>query len=348
MQEKIKVLHLLNTRQFSGAENVICQIIDLFKNTEFEMIYCSPDGQIRKSLEERQITYLPLNKLDFIEVSHAIRKFNPDIIHAHDIRASIIAARFSKNRTIVSQIHGNHEDMRGITLKSLLFRWVSHKFSKIIWVSNSALQQYKYKKAVISHSVVLPNIINIDALYARALEDKKTYSYDVVFIGRLSYAKNPKRLIDVLKIAVDKIPDLKIAVIGNGELEDEIKEYTNKTGLRNIDFLGFVANPAKILQDAKVLIMTSIFEGTPMCALEAMALGIPIVSTPTDGLIDLVKEGHTGFLSNDNEVLADRIKLLVTNEKKRTEMSALAKSKALVLNNISNYKDQLTKVYLQK
>ncbi|MDO4568696.1 MAG: glycosyltransferase family 4 protein [Clostridia bacterium] len=73
----------------------------------------------------------------------------------------------------------------------------------------------------------------------------------------------------------------------------------------------------KLLHDAQVMIMTSDHEGTPMVALEAMALGVPIVSTPTDGLKDLIDDGRTGFLADDDSVLAGRLIELSEDEQLR-------------------------------
>ena len=56
-----KVLHLLSTTSFSGAENVVCQIINMYKNDKnFEMFYCSPNGPIKKSIEDRKIIFVPI------------------------------------------------------------------------------------------------------------------------------------------------------------------------------------------------------------------------------------------------------------------------------------------------
>ena len=62
----MKVLHLLASKRFSGAENTACQIIKLFDNAE--MCYCSPDGQIAQTLKEKEIRFIPLEKLSFKNV----------------------------------------------------------------------------------------------------------------------------------------------------------------------------------------------------------------------------------------------------------------------------------------
>ena len=58
----MKVLHLLSSNKYSGAENVVCQIIKMFGN-DAEMVYCSPDGDIRKTLNDKNIKFIPLKEL---------------------------------------------------------------------------------------------------------------------------------------------------------------------------------------------------------------------------------------------------------------------------------------------
>ena len=86
------------------------------------------------------------------------------------------------------------------------------------------------------------------------------------------------------------------------------------------------------------MVMTSRWEGTPMCALEAQALGVPIVSTPTDGLSDLVENGKTGFLSDDDETLAERLLSIIKDDSLRSSLSDSATCFAQEFNNVENYK----------
>ena len=74
--QKIKIMHLLQSDRFSGAENVVCQIINMMDNNDIiEMTYCSSDGQIREALNERNIRFLPIRKLTVKEVKRIIKEY---------------------------------------------------------------------------------------------------------------------------------------------------------------------------------------------------------------------------------------------------------------------------------
>lgn len=338
----MKVLHLLASNKYSGAENVVCQIIDMFKD-EIDMAYCSPNGDIASSLLERNVEFFPLEKFNLKSVKSVIDIYNPDIIHCHDLKASIIGSMI-KNKTIISHIHGNKSNMSKFSLKSLFFKFACKRIDNIIWVSRSCLETYKYKTSVEKKSLVLPNIISVENLFSKANLDKKKYNYDIVYLGRLVYEKNPERLIQIAKCIKEKYPQLKMAIIGDGNYKEKvdtlIKEYKLE---ENIDCLGFMSNPYKILMDSKVMLMTSIMEGTPMCAIEAMSLGVPVVSTKTDGMIDLIKDGENGYLYEHNEEACECIMLIIS--KLRKKLSNSTKIFAKEYNNLYTYKAQLKRIY---
>ena len=343
----MKVLHLLRSDRFSGAENVVCQIIGVFRDEpNIEMVYCSPDGQIRDALTERGIKFVPLKDFSVKEVRRVIKEQKPDIIHAHDMRASFVAARACGKIPLVSHVHNNNFDSRGLSLKSIAYFFAAAKAKHIFWVSQSSFDGYKFHKSFKNKSTVLYNIISVDALYKKMELDGGSYDYDVVYVGRLSYQKNPQRLVRVFGKVKERCPDVKIAVVGSGELEAEAKALSNELNLQdNVHFLGFQSNPLKMMYDAKAMVMTSRWEGTPMCALEAMALGLPIVSTPTDGLCELITDGENGYLSNDDDILAQRICEIVSDDKIRAALSQSNKERSVKINDTVLYKGEILKSY---
>lgn len=319
----MKILHVLNTSTFSGAENVVCQIISMFnEDKNIEMAYCSPEGNIRDTLLEKGIKYIPVKKLYTKELKKVLNEYKPDIIHAHDMKASFISSLVSGKTPIISHIHNNAFDSRKLNIKSLAFLFATLKISHIYWVSNSAFEGYFFKKLVRNKSEILYNIINKDKTHEIAEKDCNIYEYDVVYLGRLTYPKNPERLINILKEIVGLKKSIKIAIIGSGELTEKVKNLIAEHKLtENINLLGYMKNPLKVLKNSKVMVLTSRWEGTPMCVLEAMALGVPIVSTPVDGVKELIKNGINGFLTDNDSEFAKNVVSIVNDLKLQKRMS---------------------------
>ena len=349
---KIKVLHLISTDVFSGAENVACQIIKQFENKDmYDMVYCSEIGTNKDRLDSLKIKTLPIKKFSYSCVKMAIEKYKPDIIHGHDIKASVMASLIcGKKIKIISHIHGNHENMRRVNIKTLMFNYYSKNFSKIIWVSQSAFKDYIFKDKIKGKSIILYNVINKKEIINSIENDNNKYEiFDIIYLGRLTYAKNPERLIKIIRNIKVKGYNIKVAIVGTGELYGKIKKLINDFKLNgNVKLFGYVTNPYKILNDSKILVMTSRYEGTPMVALEAMALGKPIISTPTDGLKDIVRQNKNGFLSSNNNELEDAIISLLKDDKKLKEYSKNALQQFDVVSDINKYINEIRCIYNNK
>lgn len=161
----MKILHLLQSPFFSGAENVVCQIISAFQDdSNYEMVYCSPKGPIESVLKERGIKYEPIESLNISEIKRVIKKIQPDYIHAHDMNASFKASLTSSQAKLISHIHNNNIENRGISLKSLAFLLPAWKASHIYYVSRSSYKDYFFHKLFERKSSVLYNVLNIDEL----------------------------------------------------------------------------------------------------------------------------------------------------------------------------------------
>lgn len=344
----MRILHLLSSNKYSGAENVVCQIIHMFReNTNVEMVYCSPDGPVRQALSDRDVSFVSIPKLSVAAVKKVIREVKPDIVHAHDMKASFVAAVAVGRIPFISHIHNNNFNSQKPTLKAILYRFAAAKAKHIFWVSQSSMTGYCFHKGLEKKSTVLYNVIDGEQLRQKAAWAECQTAYDIVYIGRLTYPKNPQRLVRILKEIAKQQPDLKAAIIGTGELETEVQQIIANDNLQdNVHCLGFMSNPYGILKNSKMMLMTSRWEGTPMCALEAMALGVPIVSTPTDGMCELVENGKTGYLNAEDEALACGSLELIRDNTKRMVFSAAITARAKEMLNVAQYKSTLTDIYM--
>lgn len=342
----MKVMHLLNTGKYSGAENVVCQIVDLMKD-DVDFVYCSLDGEIKKVLADKDIMFVPLKKMSVFEVRRVIEEQKPDVVHAHDMRASFFAAMACGKTPLVCHIHNNAYDSRKMNLKSALFYLAAMKAKHVFWVSETSFSGYRFHSSFENKSSILLNVINVEKLYEKMREDKLSYHYDVVFVGRLTYQKNPERLINVLRVLCERNPSMKACIIGDGDLKEVVSSLIVKNHLEShIDLVGFKSNPLKMIHDSKVMLLVSRWEGLPMCVLEALALGVPVVSTPTDGIESIVVNGKNGFVCETDENLVDKIGDVIENAELQKSLSGESVRFSLYHNDKVSYSKKIMNVYV--
>lgn len=344
----MKVMHVLNSRIYSGAEKVVCQIIKSFRDdADMEMVYCSPDSDIvRQMLAEQGVTFLPIESMSTKELKRVIDEQKPDLIHAHDMRASFFSALSCGKIPLVSHVHNNAYNARGLSSKTIAYLYAGFKAKHILWVSNSSYEGYAFHKLFAQKSSVLYNIIDTEQIFEKKAQDTKTYDYDMIYVGRLTYQKDPQRLMRLCARLKEQKPDLNAAIVGTGELEDEVKALCAELGIQdNVHFLGFQSNPIKMVHDSKAMILTSRWEGTPMCALEAMVLGTPVVSTPSDGMKDLIDDGVTGYLTDDDELMAEKLLIIMNDSEHRNFLAENARERFEKINDAPKYKEAIRACY---
>lgn len=345
----MRVLHVLYSTIYTGAEKVAAQIIRSFDG-EAEMAYCSlEDATVRKILEDQGIPFLSFPELTPGHLKKIIRQFQPDVIHAHDMRTSFVAALCCGKIPLVSHIHNNAYDSRGLSVKSIAYLIAGFKAKKILWVSNSSYEGYFFHKLFAKKSQVLYNIIDTQQIFDMRDRDENSYDYDMIFLGRLTYQKDPQRLLRLCARLREVRPNIRVAIVGAGELEEELKTLWKQLELENnVFFLGFQSKAMKMLSDSGCLVLTSRWEGTPMCALEAMALGTPVVSTPTDGMKDLIRSGENGYLTDDDGEMAGFIEKLLADPEHRAQLAQQAQADFARINDAQAYKTAIGACYGEK
>ncbi len=343
----MRILHILASDIFTGAENVAADICMMFKD-EHEMAYCSPDdGSVKRILEDRGVSFFPVRKMSMAEIKSKIKAFRPDIIHAHDVRATVLAKCTAGKIPVISHLHVRGDDMSVFSLKSLLYLIAAMRTKRVIVVSKSCLSDYYFGKLIRSKTVFLQNVIFLPRIEKLMYKDTKDYHFELVFLGRLCYQKDPQRIAKVASQVLKKCADISFGIIGEGELRHEMEAIFREEGVADrVFFTGRLDYPYKALKQAKCMLLCSRFEGTPIAALEAMALGVPIVSTPVDGMLDIIDNQRTGFLYSDDQALAEAVQKLLLDRHIHKEMSIAGINKFNDLNNVIDYKGRLGDIYL--
>jgi Glycosyltransferase len=342
---KPKVLYILNTSSYSGAENVVITIINNLKDN-YDVAYVSFDGKIREKLAQERILFLPIKKMSIKELRRVIHSFQPSIIHAHDFTASIMAGLATWKIPIISHLHHNPPWIKTYCPKAILYYLFSIRFKQIVAVSDSIMNEYVFGDLLKSKTNMLSNPIDTREICNRSMEDSELVSsYDVVFLGRLAEPKDPIRFIERMKGIINLYPNVKIAMIGDGPLRDECDMKIKELNLsKNISLIGYLNNPYPILLKAKVLCMTSKWEGFGLVVIEAMTLGKPVVATTVGGLTGLI-DNTCGFLTEKDHLYEEEVTRLLMDTSYYIRKSEGAKRKAAALNNIKEYITALCKLY---
>lgn len=125
----------------------------------------------------------------------------------------------------------------------------------------------------------------------------------VGYIGRLSEEKGVLNFIEAMPGLLEMKGELEFLIGGDGQLFNEIEEYLRKMNLSGrVNLVGWIPydKTADYLNKLRLLILPSYTEGLPNIMLEAMACGTPVLATPVGSIPDIIKDGETGFIMEDN------------------------------------------------
>lgn len=332
----MKVLYLLNSCSYSGAENVVIEIIRTLEKVGVKSLYVSRSGPIEKILIQKHIPYCLVEKLSVRSVKIILENFEPDIIHAHDFTASIIASFFGRKIFIISHLHNNPIWIKKINYKTIVYACSIFHYKKILMVSEAVEKEFVFHNMIRKKGEVIGNPISLKEIVEKAGESNEK-KFDIIFLGRLTEQKDPIRFIKLIQELVGEYPEIQCAMIGEGELREKCIDILKEKNLqKNINLFGFQENPYPILKKSKMLCMPSRWEGFGLAAVEALALGVPVLCTPVGGLVKIVDDLCGKLCEKDSDFLKEMKKLLSDETYiRRKSLNALEKAKKL--ENIKSY-----------
>ena len=340
--KRIKVLHILKSRNSSGAENVAISIITSLKD-KVDSAYVSPHGNIDGYLTENDIRHIPIQKLSVHELASIFRREKPDIIHAHDFTAGIMCAATGTSIPIINHLHNNSPWIKQYNLRSICYAMSCLRYKKILTVSDSIMKEYVFGKAFLKKTTVVGNPVDVQKIRTMAGNQEKRY--DIAFLGRLTPQKNPHLFLDIIKDVKKSTPGVSVIMIGDGEMKQEIERRIRDEGLSgNIVCVGFQKNPYQFLAQAKLLLMPSAWEGYGLAAVEALALGLPVICSNAGGLPGIVNES-CGKICTEKEEYVSFICGLLGNTDELKEMSANAHKTINQITWINDYYDRMIIAY---
>lgn len=205
----------------------------------------------------------------------------------------------------------------------LLMRMLYPKADGFVFQTKQAGNYFSFSKHIDEAKVIIPNPLGNEFLNLEKVSERER---KIVHVGRLDSQKNQKMLLYAFREILKKHSDYILEIYGEGKLREELEQLRDELGLqKKVHFCGNVPNLRNRIQNAAVFVLSSDYEGMPNALMEAMAIGIPVVSTdcPCGGPEYLIENGKTGKLvpMGKTEELSNAVIEVLDNPQEAEEMA---------------------------
>lgn len=300
---------LIHTRKLTipgGKQSYLLAIKEHFTN-DITWFYYGSDGP-----KESIVNFLRRVVGDYIRFYRLLKTEKFDIVHINTslnlksfFRDSIFSwiSYWLQIKTIIYW-HGWRWDFEKAIVRRIqpYFRWTFGKADAMILLATEFVQRikaYGYQNPVyLQKTVVDDRIMNhVKSLLPVRKNGKINGELTILFLSRVEKAKGIYETLESFWNLKQKRPELKLEIAGTGSELLKVQQFVEDNGMEGVTFLGWLQGEEKIqaLVKADLFVLASYSEGMPCSVLEAMAVGLPVVTTNVGGIKDFFEEGQMGL-----------------------------------------------------
>lgn len=306
-------------------------------------VACPDEGMLPARLQESGVSVSVLSMSRqiaplgdaraFFRLWRLCRRLRPDILHAHSSKAGFIgrvAGRVAGVPVVVFTPHcWSFQSASGSKRRVYiaLERFASRFCDMTVTVSDAErVEAVELDVVPADRITVIPNGVS-----AREFDPMAGVERDIPFVsvGRLDEQKGYTYLLEAAAVLMKSEPDFRLSIVGDGPLRQSLEQQAASLGLNDtVRFEGQSAEVSRYLHRAHVFVLSSLWEGLPYTIIEAMASGLPVVTTDVGGCRELVIDGETGSVvpPADPMALAEAMRVLWSDAGMRTRMGAAGRS----------------------
>ena len=299
----MKVIQVIPAFRLAGAEVMCENLCVALKNAGVDVIAVSlysENTAITDRLDKKGVRIEYLDKKPgfdasvIIKLVHLFKKEKPDVVHTH-IYASkyaLPAAAIAGVKKKIHTVHSMAQKEQG-SLGKKVNTFVYRHGGVVAVVLSSEVKKSIGEVYGLQESII-PVVYNgIDLSKCIRKNDYEANGvFTIVHVGRFMKVKNHKTLIRAFARFAEKKESIRLQLLGEGELLDEMKDYAEKLKVADkVEFLGLQSN---------------VYEGVPMTLIEAMGTGLPIVASNVGGIPDMLVNGENALLVEPNYVAVEK------------------------------------------
>lgn len=311
-----RVCHVSMTLRTGGLERLLVDFAKHADRRRFELSFVALADAGPPAEELRQLGF-PVDVLGFPksgklglirQLTRLLRERSIDIVHTHNTYAHFYATLAAWRAGRPAVINTQHGRGCGNGWKDRLqFRIANRRTDRIVGVSDDATRLCRSQdRASAARIHRIWNGIDVHRFRYTGPQLEPT----AIAVGRLSPEKDFASLLRATAIVRRAIPDFRLRIVGDGRERPALERLRTELQLEEaVDFLGECSNVPELLARAGFYVASSRTEGVSLTLLEAMSVGLPVVTTSVGGNPEIVLEGETGFLApaGDPPALAEAI-----------------------------------------
>lgn len=315
-QRIVRVCHLSMHLKTGGLERLLVEFARLADTSRYDLQFATLGdlGQPAEDIQQHGCKVTTVNKNNvrrfrqLKELAALFRREQIDVVHTHNTYAHFygtIAARMAMVPIVVNSQHGRG---CGPNWKARWqFRLANLVTDRVLGVSEDAAKLCRQQDFISKRKIeVLWNGIDLERFEYLG----PNANGPMIAVARLSPEKDFGTLLEAVAIVKTKMPDVRLQIVGDGVERQRLESHCNDLGLQsNVEFLGERSDIPNLLKDAGFFVSSSTTEGISLTILEAMAVGLPVVTTNVGGNPEIVEPGKTGTLvePRNPQQLADAI-----------------------------------------
>lgn len=349
---KKKILFVIPSLVGGGAEHIITNIITHLDNKKYEisLVLFEKKGPYLSQIPDYVEIYdlKKRNRYSFFKLILLLSslfiklRLNTVVSFMTYTNVLVLIAKFISccrfNLVISVRNYLSHDilNVRFRRIRSFSYKFLFNHADFVVVPSKAMKQDLEKNFNVIQRKIkIVYNPIHLNKLMKLKEDEIKNIRIKeksfLLTVGRLTKQKGYPHLLRAYSSIYKEIDEILI-LLGTGEDEEKLKSLADDLGIQDrVQFLGFQKNPYKFMNRASIFVLSSIWEGFPNVLLEAMACGVPVISTDcSSGPRELITNGKNGILvpSEDEEKLAGAILTLLKDENLRKKLSEEGKKRA--------------------
>lgn len=368
---KKKIAFFISSLQGGGAEKVVLEIANNLPQDKYEPTILIHRAKENAPIPSPHVAVVNFNRQKvrkvFFKLVEYLKKEKPDILYSalwYMNFVAIIAVKVARVDTkVVASVHNNpvlmtQNDNFGWIIP-FATRFLYNLSDSVVGVSQGVIDELKKLHVREDKLSVIYNPV-VSAELKEKSKSSATYRWFgqgyplICAIGRLSKQKGYPTLLQAMPQILEKYPDAKLLILGEGEDELSLKTMIGELGIsESVDLLGFKTNPYAYLSQCDCFVLPSLWEGFGIVIVEAMACGVPVVSTDCPfGPAEIITHEENGLLVEvDNpKLLADAINRVLGDDQLQHKLSenGLKKAEDFTVEKITaEYDDLFTRVLKQ-